>query len=343
MFNLNLFRKRSIAIDLGNTNTLVSDPFKILVAQPSYIVFDKTQKSVKAVGEEAFNMFEKHPDNLRPVKPLKGGVIADYESASTLIGELVKKATKASRSFIDGYDCVIAGIPYNTTEVERRAMKGALEQFNAKNTYLLYEPLAAALGMGLDIREPNGKMIIDMGGGITEMVIISLSGVASFQSLKVSGDSMDSDIQDYFRRRYNLAIGLKTAEQVKIHVGAVREDLIDIPEPISVRGKDMLSGIPVVRKIDHKEICQVLEKSIHSIEQAILHTLEKCPPELAADIYENGIYLTGGNSLLRGLKERIERFIKLPVIVDPTPLLSVGLGIAKTLRDPKQHQSILVN
>src|SRR5687768_172441 len=134
MFNLNLFRKKSIAIDLGNTNTLVSDPFKILVAQPSYIVFDKAQKSVKAVGEEAYNMFEKHPENLRPVKPLKGGVIADYESALTLIGELVKKATKASRSFYDGYDCVIAGIPYNTTEVERRAMKGALEQFNARNT-----------------------------------------------------------------------------------------------------------------------------------------------------------------------------------------------------------------
>jgi rod shape-determining protein MreB len=341
MFNLNLFRRKSIAIDLGNTNTLVSDPYKILVAQPSYIVFDKTQKSVKAVGQEAYNMFEKHPENLRPVKPLKGGVIADYESASTLIGELVKKATH-TKSFYDGYECVTAGIPYNTTEVERRAMKGALEQFNAKNTYLLFEPLAAALGMGLNIQEPNGKMIIDMGGGITEMVIISLSGVASFQSLKVSGDSMDSDIQDYFRRRYNMAIGLKTAEQVKIHVGAVREDLVDIPEPISVRGKNMLSGIPIVRKVDHREITGVLEKSIHAIEMAILQTLEKCPPELAADIYENGIYLTGGNSLLRGLKERIERFIKLPVIVDPTPLLSVGMGIAKTLREPKKHQSILV-
>jgi rod shape-determining protein MreB len=342
MFNFNLFNKKSFGIDLGNTNTLVSDPYKILTDQPSYIVFDKLKRSVKAVGEEAYCMFEKSHENLRPVKPLKGGVIADYESASTMIGEMVRKATKTTKSFYEGYECIIAGTPFNTTEVERRAMRDALEQFNASKTYLLYEPLAAALGMGLNIQEPNGKMIVDIGGGITEMVIISLSGVASFQSLKVSGDTMDGDIQDYLRRQYNLAIGLKTAEQVKIQIGAVSKEINNPPPPMYVRGKDLISGIPVTRKVQYEEVSEILEKSIRSIELGITQTLEKCPPELAGDIYENGIYVSGGNALLRGMKERLTKYVNLPVVIDPTALLSVSKGIAKALREPKKYKSILV-
>jgi rod shape-determining protein MreB and related proteins len=234
------FRNKSFAIDLGNNNTSVSDTNKILVSQPSYIAFDVESNAVRAVGKEAFNMFEKNHVELRPVKPMKGGVIADYDSASRLIKELLQKA--APKSLFSGYDCILSGIPYSTTEVERRALRDALDQFNAKSTYLMYEPVAAALGLGLDIKQPDGKMVIDMGGGITEIVVISLSGIAAFQSLKVAGDTFDEAIQDHFRRNYNMAIGLRTAEQVKINVGAVTSSIEDAPEPMLVRGKDLVEG-----------------------------------------------------------------------------------------------------
>jgi rod shape-determining protein MreB len=242
---------------------------------------------------------------------------------------------------LSGYDNIISGIPFSTTEVERRALRDALGQFNSRNTYMVYEPLAAALGIGLNIREPNGKMLIDIGGGITEIVVISLSGIAAFQSLKVAGDTFDEEIQDYFRKNYNMAIGLKTAEQVKIQVGAVIEKIPDVPQPMKVKGKDMMEGIPVTRIIKHNEVAYLLEKSISAIELSIAQTLESCPPELAADIYQNGIHITGGNAMLRGLKERFERKIGLPVHIDPQALLSVGKGVAQTLNDPKKFSNIL--
>lgn len=336
----NVFRNKSFAIDLGNTNTLVSDTEGVRLSQPSYIVFDAQDHSVKAVGDKAFSMFEKSHDELRPVKPLKGGVIADYDSATRLIRELIRQAD-TGRTFLTGYDNIISGIPYYTTEVERRALRDAVDQFNARKTYLFYEPLAAAIGIGLDIREPEGKMVIDIGGGITEIVVISLSGVAAFQSTKVAGDTFDAEIQDHFRRAYNMSIGLKTAEQIKIRVGAVASRLQHVPEPMMVKGKDMVEGIPVTRKIDHSEVAFVLEKSFSSIEHAVLQTLETCPPELAADIYLNGIHVTGGNALLRGLKERLESKVKLPVHIDEDALLSVSKGAAQILRNPSKFKSVL--
>lgn len=342
MTSFNLFRNKSFAIDLGNNNTLVSNQERILVSQPSYIVFNADRNVVKAVGDQAFDMYEKSHTDLFPVKPLKGGVIADYESASKLIYELMTKAN-SSRSLFQGYDYIISGIPYSTTEVERRALRSALEQFNARHTHLLFEPLAAAMGMGLDIREPDGKMVIDIGGGITEIVVISLSGIASFQSIKVAGDAFDGEIQDYFRRQYNMAIGMKTAEQVKIKVGAAVEEIPNIPEPMLVKGKDLIEGIPTTRKVDHREVAHILEKSVAAIEHSIIQTLENCPPELAADIYQNGLFLTGGSSLLRGLKERFEGRIKLPVHIDQEALFSVSKGIAKSLQDPKKYKSVLID
>jgi rod shape-determining protein MreB and related proteins len=339
---MNVFRNKSFAIDLGNTNTLVSDKNGIRLSQPSYIVFDTLTDSVKAVGDKAYSMFEKNHDELKPVKPLKGGVIADYHSATRMIRELIKQAD-TSHSFFSGYDNIISGIPYYTTEVERRALRDAVDQFNARKTSLFYEPLAAALGIGLDIREPDGKMIIDIGGGITEIVVISLSGVAAFQATKVAGDTFDEEIQDHFRRNYNMAIGLKTAELIKIRVGAVHTPLKETPEPIMVRGKDLMEGIPVTRKIDHSEVAYVLEKSFSSIEHCIIQTLETCPPELAADIYHNGIHITGGNAFLRGIKERLEAKVKLPVHIDEDALVSVSKGAGLMLRDPKKYKSILMD
>lgn len=337
-----MFRNKSFAIDLGNTNTLVSDARRILLSQPSYIVFDAEKNSVKAVGDSAFNMFEKNHEELKPVKPLRGGVIADYDSASKMIREMITQADSSSKSFFRGYDNIIGGIPYSTTEVERRALRDALDQFNARRTYLLYEPIAAAIGLGLDIRQPEGKMVIDIGGGLTEMVVISLSGIAAFQSVKAAGDSFDEAIQDHFRRNYNMAIGLRTAEQIKITVGAVINNLEEIPEPMMVRGKDLVEGLPKTRMIDHYEVVSILEKQIVAIEHGIVQTLEICPPELAADIYETGIHVTGGNAMLRGLRERFQSKIKLPVHIDDEALLSVGKGIAKTLSDTKRYKNVLI-
>jgi rod shape-determining protein MreB len=340
--NFHFIKKKSFGIDLGNNNTLVSDQERILVDQPSYIVLDKSRDGVRAVGNEAYDMFEKTHNLLRPVKPLRGGVIADHTSASKMISALMHKAYGA-KSILSGYENIISGVPYYTSDVEKRALRAALEQFNATAVHLMYEPLAAAIGMGLNIQEPDGKMVVDIGGGITEIVVISLSGIASFQCVKVAGDTMDEEIQLHFRRKYNMAIGLKTAEQVKIGVGAVQENIANAPAPMMVKGKDLLRGIPVTREIDHAEVAAILDKSISAIELGILQTLEKCPPELAGDIYGNGVFLTGGSALLRGMKERLEKKIRLSVTIDSAALQSVSKGVAKALQNPKKYKAVLIH
>jgi rod shape-determining protein MreB len=342
MVKFDFIRKKSFAIDLGNTNTLVRDADRLLVDQPSYIVLDSNRCEVKAVGTEAYEMFEKTHKEYRPVKPLKGGVIADYDSAAKMLHALMRLAY-SEKSLLNGYGDVISGVPFSTTHVERRALLNALESLNARNTWLIFEPLAAALGMGLDIQEPDGKLVIDIGGGITEIVVISLSGIACFQSVKVAGDAMDETIRHYFRKEYNMAIGIKTAEQVKIQVGAVSQQLDSPPPPMAVKGKELLRGLPVTRTVDHAEIASVLEKSISAIELGIIQTLETCPPELAADIYTKGIYVTGGNALLRGLQDRFQRKFKLPVHIDDNPLASVSKGVAAVLRDPKKYRGVLMH
>ena len=341
MVKFDFIRKKSFAIDLGNTNTLVRDADKLLVDQPSYIVLDANRSEVKAVGTQAYSMFEKSHGEYRPIKPLQGGVIADYDSATKMLQALMHLAY-GDKSVLNGYGDIISGVPYSTTHVERRALLNALETLHARSTALIFEPLAAALGIGLNIQEPDGKMVIDIGGGITEIVVISLSGIAGFQSLKVAGDSMDETIRHYFRKEYNMAIGIKTAEQVKIGVGAVVTDLANPPEPMAVKGKELLRGLPITRKVDYQEIASVLEKSISAIELGIIQTLETCPPELAADIYINGIHVTGGNALLRGLRERLQRKLKLPVHIDDEPLKSVSKGVAAVLRDPKRYKGVLM-
>jgi rod shape-determining protein MreB len=310
------------------------------MSQPSYIAFNTEGHTVKAIGDQAYCMFEKTHEDLRSIKPLRGGVIADFDSASKMIAEMLSQVF-AKRSLFGGYNNIVSGVPFSTTEVERRALRSALEQFNARHTYLLYEPLAAAMGMGLDIREPDGKMIVDIGGGITEIVVISLSGVASFQSVKVAGDTFDSEIQDYFRRSFNMSIGLKTAEQIKLNVGAVVEKLKSAPEPMVVKGKDMVTGIPMTRKIAHPEVAFIIEKSVSVIENNIIQTMETCSPELAADIYQNGVHVTGGGALLRGIKERFESRLKVPVHIDEQALTSVSRGVAKALSDTKKFRSVL--
>lgn len=340
MLNYNLFKSKSFAIDLGNNNTLLTDSRHILLSQPSYIVFDEAKRIVKAVGDEAYHIFEKNHARLKPVKPLRWGVIADYNSAATMIRQLVNRVYK-NTNWPSGFNHIVSGVPLSTTEVERRALRDALDQFSARKTNLLFEPLAAAIGMGLNIQEPEGKMIIDIGGGITEIVVISLSGIAVSRSIKVAGDSFTEEIQDHFRRYHNLAIGWRTAEEIKLTLGSASEELMESPEPMLVRGKDVMEGIPVTRLINYQEIASILDKSIKAIEHSIVQTLEVCPPELAADIYQHGVHLTGGGSLLRGLADRLSRTIQLPIHIDPAPLLSVSKGISKALAEPKKFQAVL--
>lgn len=336
-----LFNTRNLAIDLGNNNTLLSDCDGLLLSEPSYIVFDTNTNKVKAIGDKAFDIFGKNHEDLKPVQPLKWGVIADYNSAYAMIGGMVSKSLR-KRSVFSRYSNIISGVPYAATAVEQRALREVLEQFNAKRSSLIHEPIAAALGMGLNIREPEGKMIVDIGGGITEIVIISLSGVAVFRSVKVAGDTFTEVIQDYLRRKYNLQVGWKTAEQAKVNVGTVKERLTEIPEAAVVKGKDLMKGLPVERSVTPTELFQVLDKPFRLIEEQIVQALEVCPPELSADIYQNGIYVTGGGALLRGVKERLENSIQVPVALDPEPLLSVSRGISKVLADPKKYKAILM-
>jgi rod shape-determining protein MreB and related proteins len=334
------FDRTSLAVDLGNNNTLLSNRNAILLDEPSVIVLNKESKSVFAVGEEAYEMMGKTHQQLKTIKPLKSGVIADYESARKMLQAFVKKVQPGNRLF-KTFDNIITGVPYASTEVERRALRDALEQFSASKTYLIYEPIAAAIGMGLNIKEPDGKFIIDIGGGITEIVVISLSGVVSYQCIKVGGDSFDEDIQEFFRKKHNMAIGLKEAETAKHKAGAAIATVHTVPEPHMVAGKDLLTGVPKKVLIDHEQIAAILDKTLNKIESAIIQALEECLPELASDIYVNGIYLTGGGSLLRGLKERLERKTKLTVYHDEYALHSVSKGITRVLNNPLEYRSVL--
>lgn len=337
--NIPGFRSNNFAIDLGNNNTLLTNQQGVLLSQPSFIAFDSKTRSVKAVGDAAYNMFEKSHDELRPVKPLRGGVIADYESASTMIKEMVLGVYP--KRWLNSFGHIISGIPFSTTEVERRALRDVLDQFHARKTNLFFEPLAAATGIGLNIQSPEGKMLVDIGGGITEIVIISLSGIAVVHSTKVAGDSLTTEIQDAFRRNFNMAIGFKTAEQLKIQAGLVWSSVKEKPASVSVKGKDIQEGIPVTRTISSDEIAEILSKPFRTIEEGIIHALEVCPPELAADIYQNGIHITGGGALLHGIRERLEHVLQLPIHIDAEPLLAVSKGISQALREPKKFRTVL--
>lgn len=337
----NYSRSRNFALDLGNNNTLICDNSRILIEQPSVIVFNDRSKLVKATGIEAYKMQGKINGSMKAVKPLKSGVIADFGSASQMVKAFVRQAFTNRMPFF-GFGFILSAIPFATTEVEKRALRDAIGQFKSQKSFLIYEPVAAAIGNDLDIREPDGKLLMDIGGGITEIVAISLSGIVTSQSLSTAGDTFDEDIQEYFRKNHNMGVSLATAEQIKIQTGAALETIRTEPEPYTVIGKDLITGIPRPIVINHQEVAQILEKSVSRIEQALIKVLEECPPEIAGDIYENGIHLTGGGSLLRGLRERLEKKIKLPVHADPNALHAVSRGIAKVLQQPDKYKAVLI-
>jgi rod shape-determining protein MreB and related proteins len=331
---------RNLAIDLGNNNTVLTDQSSILLSQPSFLVVDEESKRVAAVGDKAYEMLEKTHSNLKPIKPLKGGVISDGDSVKKMLKEMVSRVNNHSW-FDRGFNYLLSGVPYDTTPVEKRALRDALDQFTSRNTFLVHEPLAAALGIGLNIQEPEGKLLVDIGGGITEVVVISLSGIAAFQSIRVAGDAMDEEIQDYMRKEYNMSVGLKTAEMMKKKIGCVYAP-VATDEKFVVKGKDLIEGIPTSRQITQQELTHVLERPFKQIEDSIHQSLQVCPPELASDIYQSGIHVTGGSAMLKGIKERFSKNFKLPVKVDPAALTSVSKGIGHILSNPPKFRAILV-
>lgn len=326
------FLTQEIAIDLGTANTLIIHNDQVVVDEPSIVAIDRTTNKIVAVGKKAMMMHEKTHENLKTIRPLKDGVIADFNAAEGMLREMIKLVYPKKPLFPPSWRMVIC-IPSSITEVEKRAVRDSAEQAGAKEVYMIHEPMAAALGIGIDVEEPTGNMIIDIGGGTTGISVIALAGIVCDQSIRIAGDEFTGDIMEAMRRYHSLMIGERTAEQIKIHVGSALKELTNPPDDIAVNGRDLVTGIPKQIMVSYQEVAEALDKSIFKVEEAILKALESTPPELAADIYRRGLYLTGGGALLRGLDKRISHKIKLPVHVADDPLRAVVRGTGMALKN----------
>ena len=312
---------------------------QVIVDEPSIVAMNRRTGETIAVGHRAMRMHEKTHENIKTVRPLKDGVIADFQAAEAMIESMIKMVWRKN-SFFSHLKMVIC-IPSGITEVEKRAVFDSADHVDSKETYLIHEPMAAALGIGLNIEEPVGNMIIDIGGGTTEIAVIALSGIVCDQSIRIAGDELTNDIMNYMKREHNILIGERTAEQVKIHVGSALHELDNPPGDYAVNGRDLMTGIPKQIKISYQEVAYALDKSVSKIEDAVLKALELAPPELASDIYKTGLYLTGGGALLRGLDKRLEQKTKLSVHVAEDPLRAVVRGTGMALRNTHQFSFLI--
>ncbi len=321
--------QQEIAIDLGTANTLIIFKDKIVVDEPSIVAINRQTNKVIAIGKQAQQMHGKTHENIKTVRPLRDGVIADFHAAEYMIRGMINMIPQRSRFFSPSLKMVIC-IPSGITEVEKRAVRDSAQHAGAKEVYMIHEPMAAAIGIGIDVEEPKGNMIIDIGGGTSEIAVIALAGIVCDQSIRVAGDEFTNDILDHIRRQHNILIGERTAENIKINIGSALTELPNPPEDYQVSGRDLLTGVPKKVTVSYSEIAHALDKSISKVESAILSALEITPPELSADIEENGIWLTGGGALIRGLDKRISQKTKLKVQIAEDPLRAVvrGTGIA---------------
>lgn len=317
---------RDIGIDLGTANTLVHVAGRgIVLREPSVVAYDKITKKIIAVGEEAKRMLGRTPGNIVAVRPLRDGVIADYHHSEEMLRYFIKRANKGHAPFVN----IVVGIPSGVTQVERLAVKEAARKAGAHRSWVIEEPMAAAIGAGMPVDEPQGSMIVDIGGGTTEVAMISLGGIVQSRSIRVAGDEIDEAIAAYIRVAYNLYVGDRTAEQTKLAIGSAYP--LDEELTIEVKGRDLITGLPRSAVISSTEIRDAISKPISAIIEAIKFTLEAAPPELAADAYNDGIMLAGGGALIRGLDRLISEITGLPVVIAKDPLSCVAIGTGKML------------
>lgn len=321
--------QQELAIDLGTANTLIIHNDKVVVNEPSIVAMDKKTGKLIAIGAKARQMHGKTHQDISTIRPLRDGVIADFDAAELMIRGMIKMINKGNRLFTPSLKMVVC-IPSGCTEVEKRAVRDSSEHAGGRDVYMIYEPMAAAIGIGIDVEAPEGSMVVDIGGGTTEIAVIALGGIVCNESLRVAGDGFTSDIQAYMRHQHNIKIGERTAEEIKISVGSALPELDTPPPDFNVRGPNLMTAMPIEIPISYQEIAHCLDKSISKIETAILSVLEQTPPELYADIVQKGIYLAGGGALLKGLDRRFSDKINIPfhVAEDPLQAIARGTGIA---------------
>lgn len=334
------FLTQEIAIDLGTANTIIIHNDKIVVDEPSIVAIDKSTGKLIAIGEKARQMHGKTHDNIKTIRPLRDGVIADFHAAEQMIRGMIKMISTKSRIFSPSLRIVVC-IPSGSTEVEMRAVRDSAEHAGGREVFMVYEPMAAMLGIGLDVEAPEGNMVVDIGGGTTEIAVISLGGIVSNKSIRIAGDDFTADIREYMRHQHNIKIGEKTAEDIKLKVGSALPELDDPPQDFIVRGPHQMTALPIEIPVSYQEIAHCLDRSISKVEAAILATLEHTPPELYADIFNNGIWLAGGGALLRGLARRLQEKTKIPFLVAEDPLRAVARGTGIALKNVDKFQFLI--
>ncbi len=332
---------QEIAIDLGTANTIIIQNGKIVLDEPSIVALDGRTDKLIAIGTKAQQMQGKTHENIRTIRPLRDGVIADFYAAEIMIRGMIKMISNKNSFFSPSLKMVVC-IPSGSTEVELRAVRDSSEHAGGREVYMIFEPMAAAMGIGLDVEAPEGNMIVDIGGGTTEIAVISLGGIVCNRSIRIAGDDLTADIMDYMGRQHNIKVGERTAELIKINVGAALTDLEEnAPEDYIVRGPNRMTALPMEVPVSYQEIAHCLDKSISKIEIAVLSALEQTPPELYADIVRNGIYLAGGGALLKGLNKRLADKINIPFHIADDPLRAVARGTGIALKNVDNYSFLM--
>jgi rod shape-determining protein MreB len=332
---------QELAIDLGTANTIIIENDKIVVDEPSIVAIDQTTKKLVAIGETARQMHGKTHQNIRTIRPLRDGVIADFNAAEQMIRGMIRMINPKNRFFTPSLRMVVS-IPSGSTEVEIRAVRDSSEHAGGRDVYMVYEPMAAAIGIGLDVVAPEGNMVVDIGGGTTEIAVIALGGIVCNESIRIAGDGFTADIQAYMRHQHNIKVGERTAEDIKIFVGAALPDIDNPPAEYTVRGPNMMTALPIEIPVSYQEIAHCLDKSLTKVESAVLSVLEQTPPELYADIVQKGVYLAGGGALLRGLAKRLSDKISITFHIAENPLHAVARGTGIILKNIEKYQSLLI-
>ncbi|MBQ3925764.1 MAG: rod shape-determining protein [Bacteroidaceae bacterium] len=332
---------QDIAMDLGTANTIITYNGKIVVDEPSVVALDKDTKKMIAVGNTAKMMYEKAHENIRVCRPLRDGVIADFFACEQMMRGMLKMVKTGHHLFTPSLRMVI-GVPSGSTEVELRAVRDSAEHSGGRDVYLIKEPMAAAIGCGIDVEAAEGQMVVDIGGGSTEIAVISLGGIVSNNSIRVAGDELTADIQAYMAHQHNIKVSERMAERIKINVGSALADLGDeAPEDFIVHGPNKITALPLEIAVCYQEIAHCIDKTIAKIETSVLQALETTPPEIYADIVKNGIWLTGGGALLRGLDKRLTEKMQIPFHVDDDPLHSVAKGTGIALKNVHNFQFLM--